>query len=199
MATLAQIDGNRRNAMKSTGPKSPEGKEKVAGNSTSHGLTAARMSDDDLAVVARRKATWARDFDLGTDQKRCLFDQLVAASIQLDRIERLKPAHRAEHAASARAGWDQDRKAEAHEVAARLANDPARSAAPPGADAARRRHPRRALGKAGRGPARVGRLDRRRAVARAGPARPAGRAPPRPYAARPARGIATRSTSAARS
>jgi hypothetical protein len=41
MASPAQIEANRQNAQKSTGPKSPEGKAAVAQNAVRHGLTAA--------------------------------------------------------------------------------------------------------------------------------------------------------------
>ncbi len=40
MASQQQIDANRRNAQKSTGPKTPQGKAAVCQNAFSHGLTA---------------------------------------------------------------------------------------------------------------------------------------------------------------
>ena len=40
MTSLKQIEANRRNAMKSTGPKSEAGKEQSQRNAVSHGLTA---------------------------------------------------------------------------------------------------------------------------------------------------------------
>src|SRR2546422_8843330 len=40
MATLQQIEANRRNALKSTGPKTPQGKAAVSLNSLRHGLRA---------------------------------------------------------------------------------------------------------------------------------------------------------------
>jgi hypothetical protein len=40
MATIKQIDANRRNALKSTGPRTAEGKTAVSMNAFHHGLRA---------------------------------------------------------------------------------------------------------------------------------------------------------------
>ena len=49
MATEAQIEANRRNAEKSTGPRTDAGKARVSRNATRHGLcsTVPVMSDED--------------------------------------------------------------------------------------------------------------------------------------------------------
>jgi hypothetical protein len=43
MATVRQIDANRRNALKSTGPRTTEGKERSRWNSLKHGLCAGHI------------------------------------------------------------------------------------------------------------------------------------------------------------
>ena len=40
MTSLKQIEANRRNALKSTGPRSEEGKQRASRNALRHGLTA---------------------------------------------------------------------------------------------------------------------------------------------------------------
>ncbi len=52
MATDKQIHANRLNAQKSTGPKSPEGKKRVAQNRTKHGLAGEHvvLADEDQSA-----------------------------------------------------------------------------------------------------------------------------------------------------
>jgi hypothetical protein len=58
MATEAQIEANRRNAAKSTGPRTPEGKARVRRNATRHGLCGG------IALMAEEKSELENDFNL---------------------------------------------------------------------------------------------------------------------------------------
>jgi hypothetical protein len=44
MTSLKQIEANRRNALKSTGPRTKDGKQQSSQNAVRHGLTAERSS-----------------------------------------------------------------------------------------------------------------------------------------------------------
>jgi hypothetical protein len=90
MATEAQIEANRLNAQKSTGPRTPEGKEKAAQNALKHGLLARE------AVVVGEEI---EDFDLWRDQLRAelgpvglveslLVERIAGLSWRLQRAER---------------------------------------------------------------------------------------------------------------
>ncbi len=92
MATEAQIGANRSNAQKSTGPRTPEGKTKVAQNAVKHGL---------LAREAVIKGEDPEEFTLYRDQMleelapagpvECLLAQrIVGLSWRLQRAERLQ-------------------------------------------------------------------------------------------------------------
>src|SRR5437763_2645320 len=65
MATSKQIEANRRNAQKSTGPKTPQGKSIVSQNSVQHGLLAANPvclpeeQAEHEKFIAHLRAHWA--------------------------------------------------------------------------------------------------------------------------------------------
>ena len=106
MASPAQIEANRRNALKSTGPKTSEGKAAVAGNALSHGLRSERViifdeSAEELAAFAAgiRAALAPAD-----EYEAALVDRIVHIEWRLQRVWRIEAA--AIDAASAAADRD---------------------------------------------------------------------------------------------
>jgi len=97
MATAAQIEANRRNSQKSTGPKTERGNDRARGNAVTHGLTARtimpvlpqedikELEEKTQQAIAARKP---RD-PLEHDQV-C---RAVRLSWELDRAERVATAH----------------------------------------------------------------------------------------------------------
>ena len=65
MSTEKQVAANRRNAKKSTGPKSEEGKSRARQNAFRHGLTAETVVTvfEDAETYARFEETVTADFD----------------------------------------------------------------------------------------------------------------------------------------
>ena len=80
MATERQIAANRRNARKSTGPKSTSGRKTSSQNALRHGL-ARRISSTDFE---QRLETLARQFAGDTDDKTKLGWARVAAEAELE-------------------------------------------------------------------------------------------------------------------
>jgi len=131
MTTLRQIDANRRNAQKSTGPRTPEGKARSRGNALVHGLSGAGvvLSPDDHDEVAERLVTWRPSYRPETPQGEWYFRQLVVNSVRIDRCQR-DEAVQLQYVARRAAGcWDDDRRVEAETLAVGLSARPALTAA----------------------------------------------------------------------
>ena len=94
MASAAQIAANRRNALKSTGPRTPEGKAATAGNALCHGLRSERAvifdeSPEELAAFATgiRAALAPAD-----EYEAALVDRIVHIEWRLRRVWRIEAA-----------------------------------------------------------------------------------------------------------
>ncbi len=128
MATAAQIAANQANAQKSTGPKSVPGKAASSRNSFKLGLsgstTAAFMSEEDRALVDRRKSEWRQGFDIQGGDEEWLFEVAVVESIRYDRCSDAHMAYCRDHGRRARLQWDADRRREADELARKLSRIP---------------------------------------------------------------------------
>jgi hypothetical protein len=92
MATEAQILANRLNAQKSTGPRTPQGKEIVSQNAVIHGLTAA---SDIISTESRTEFELFRDQMLDelapqSPVESILAERVVSLSWRLKRTGRIQ-------------------------------------------------------------------------------------------------------------
>jgi hypothetical protein len=87
MTSPARVLANRRNAMKSTGPRTKEGKRRSAMNALKHGMTAeiALMPEEDKVKFERRVREWVGDFRPRTDEERFYAERAVYFSWQVQR------------------------------------------------------------------------------------------------------------------
>jgi len=92
MATEAQVAANRRNAEKSTGPRTPEGKAAVSQNAVKHGLSAQcdviRGEDQEEFELYREEMFWELN-PAGTMESR-LAERIVSLAWRLRRAERIQ-------------------------------------------------------------------------------------------------------------
>ena len=89
MTSQRKIEANRRNAQKSTGPKTEEGKNKVRFNALQHGLCAETivLPHEDAQAYQNRLQTWTAEVGLRTDMEAYLVGRMVTLSWQLDRAD----------------------------------------------------------------------------------------------------------------
>jgi hypothetical protein len=94
MTSLRQIEANRRNALKSTGPTTPEGKERSSCNAVRHGLTAETV----IAVLENStdyeafEATVISDYNAETAVERQLVVRLASVLWRLRRATSMETA-----------------------------------------------------------------------------------------------------------
>ncbi|HEY2155034.1 MAG TPA: hypothetical protein VGH33_05360 [Isosphaeraceae bacterium] len=125
MASLAQIEANRRNASKSTGPTSPDGKVSSSRNSTKHGLT-AEASDGETTYPGfeARLAEWEASVRPQTTATRLALRRAVGATFRLEACRVAFDDAIARHRVRAEQAWDDDRFAEAAALVGRLSRKP---------------------------------------------------------------------------
>ena len=94
MSTLKQITANRRNALKSTGPTSPEGKERSRRNALRHGLTSETViaTLEDAEDYQAFEAAVTADYDAETAVERELVLRLASVLWRLRRATGIESA-----------------------------------------------------------------------------------------------------------
>jgi hypothetical protein len=88
MATEAQLLANRRNAQKSTGPRTDEGKAAVSQNALRHGLTASRdvISSESQDQFDLYRDQFLAELDPAGPVESMLAERIVALSWRLKRV-----------------------------------------------------------------------------------------------------------------
>ena len=92
MATQKQLDANRRNAKKSTGPRTTEGKLRSRMNSLKHGLGAVHVSlpHEDPSEYHQARAQLIESWQPANTQELMLVDTIAAAWIRMQRAARFE-------------------------------------------------------------------------------------------------------------
>ena len=94
MSSLKQIEANRRNALKSTGPITPEGKERSRRNAVRHGLTAETViaALEDAEDYQAFEAAVIADYDAESAVERELVLRLASVLWRLRRATGIETA-----------------------------------------------------------------------------------------------------------
>src|SRR3984957_2944792 len=121
METERQIESNRRNAMRSTGPTSDEGKVRSRANALKHWLAAElpTLEVGHSPEFLDRRAKWSSEFQPESEAAQWALDRAVATSLRIENCERTFDGIVATASDRARLAWDQDRAVEAAAIAAR--------------------------------------------------------------------------------
>ena len=89
-----KLKANRRNAAKSTGPKTPEGKAHSGQNALKHGLRAAKpenaVPDDMRRTYAKFRAQYLDEYRPSGATENTLLDMVILAAWQLYRIREME-------------------------------------------------------------------------------------------------------------
>jgi len=92
MASQKQLEANRRNALKSTGPKTPEGKAIVALNALQHGLRSERAvaPGEDAEEFANFREELLSELAGDSAVESIFVERLVLAAWRLRRVVRME-------------------------------------------------------------------------------------------------------------
>jgi hypothetical protein len=124
MASEAQINANRCNALKSTGPKTESGKRRSRANSLVHGLCASAVVIESLELIQRRACECFEGLKPKDNYQGWIVNQVALLTLKVDRCGRMEGRARDKVALRACLTWDDDRGLEAKVLAARLAASP---------------------------------------------------------------------------
>jgi hypothetical protein len=77
MATEKQVAANRRNALKSTGPRTPEGKKRSAANGFKSALLSPDATPEQIKAFAEYRGGILDELEPGKGEERLIVDLVV--------------------------------------------------------------------------------------------------------------------------
>jgi hypothetical protein len=120
-----QIEANRRNALRSTGPSSKAGKERSRRNALKHGMAAeVLVPEEDRARLDAAMARWTREMGPDNVVEEHLVRRAAVASVTLDRMDEAREDARQDTAREAVRLWERKQQAIARRKAQDLEKDP---------------------------------------------------------------------------
>jgi hypothetical protein len=125
----SRIQANRRNALLSTGPRTPEGKERSRANALKHGLCASVVVEENLELVQERTNRLFFALKPQNEYHNWLVDKAAILSIRIDRSERMERRVRDKVSLKAELVWDDDRQLEIEVLGSMLGCQPAETVA----------------------------------------------------------------------
>jgi hypothetical protein len=98
MATDKQIEANRRNATRSTGPKTEEGKQAIKGNAWKHGLAAKNMlyspmRHEDHNAFHEMRSELMQSWQPAGLKEEQLVDMIASAYNRMQRLEKIESGY----------------------------------------------------------------------------------------------------------
>ena len=126
VATDKQIAANRKNAERSTGPKSAEGKATVARNALKHGLAGHGVvfPGEMAEQIAQRREFFWKSYKPDGPSQQWVYDRICIESVRADVCLHRMIALRDEAATRAGESWEEDRALEAEELGAGIGRTP---------------------------------------------------------------------------
>ena len=122
----ARLASNRQNALKSTGPKTEEGKKRSRENALTHGLSGAgvvRIEEDEEAFQAE-VARWTADLKATTALDKSMIETMVIAQTRMHRAYEMEVRMLRTKSRRALDAWEEDRRIEAINTARSLSKTP---------------------------------------------------------------------------
>ena len=120
-----KIEANRRNAAKSTGPKSNEGKEKSRRNGWKHGMAAVVVvPEEETAAFEAARAEWNRQIKPDDIAEESLVEQMATADVRMKRCARVAEAAMEGDAIEAVRRWEAKRRHRVRRQVQDLKDDP---------------------------------------------------------------------------